>query len=205
MQNSMRASARHPGPTAAKKRMARNNFRYRKLAAKSNGMIEAAGSADAAWPPPSNPSSHRLRLRAANTETAAINAAKLNHLPYVPANYRARPTIEGPNVTATDLSAGPIGLTPTQMRDAYGLEPYGSSPITFKGIQGDGTGQTIALVDVYDYPTALSDLNAFSTQFGLPNFNGMPRADFPEIWCHRRFARQTYDNAPRHRSDRAGI
>jgi subtilase family serine protease len=33
---------------------------------------------------------------------------------------------------------------------------------------GDGTGKTIAIVDAYDDPTAETDLNTFSQQYGLP-------------------------------------
>jgi hypothetical protein len=63
-------------------------------------------------------------------------------------------------------SSTPLGLTPAQIRGAYGI-----SSISFDGITGDGTGQTIAIVDAYDDPNAASDLNAFSTAFGLPTFN----------------------------------
>jgi subtilase family serine protease len=52
----------------------------------------------------------------------------------------------------------PTGLSPTQIRAAYNLSPTG------------GTG-TIAIVDAYDDPTVLSDLNVFSSQFGLPPAN----------------------------------
>ena len=65
-------------------------------------------------------------------------------------------------------SATPVGLTPAQVRGAYGLGPFGSSPITFNGIQGDGTGQTVAIVVAYHNPNALADLQTFSNQFGLP-------------------------------------
>ncbi|WP_055587252.1 PQQ-binding-like beta-propeller repeat protein [Streptacidiphilus griseoplanus] len=36
------------------------------------------------------------------------------------------------------------------------------------GLRGDGTGQTVAIVDAYHYPTAKEDLNHFSAHFGLP-------------------------------------
>lgn len=36
------------------------------------------------------------------------------------------------------------------------------------GLKGDGTGQTIAIVDAYHYPTAKQDLNHFSAHFDLP-------------------------------------
>ena len=50
------------------------------------------------------------------------------------------------------------------MRHAYGYDQ-----IFFQGsIVGDGTGQTIAIVNAFHTPTALADLNAFSTEFGLP-------------------------------------
>lgn len=75
--------------------------------------------------------------------------------------------------SATPPSAG---MTPNQVRGAYGLGSYtggtlsnGISAFPFStAIQGDGSGQTIAIVDAYDYPTALNDLTVFSTTFGLP-------------------------------------
>ena len=59
--------------------------------------------------------------------------------------------------------------TPAQVRQAYGL-----SGLAFGGTAADGAGQTIAVIDAYDDPTALSDLNAFSSAYGLPTFNGGP-------------------------------
>jgi uncharacterized delta-60 repeat protein len=61
-------------------------------------------------------------------------------------------------------SPGPAGLTPAQMR-----HPYGVDNIKFGAITGDGSGQTIAIIDAYDYPTAAADLYAFDQQFGLPD------------------------------------
>jgi len=61
-------------------------------------------------------------------------------------------------------SSGPTGLTPAQLRHAYGVDN-----IKFGAIVGDGSGQTIAIVDAYDYPTAAADLHAFDQQFGLPD------------------------------------
>ncbi|WP_422926492.1 hypothetical protein [Singulisphaera sp. PoT] len=61
-------------------------------------------------------------------------------------------------------SASPMGYTPAQIRKAYGIDS-----ISINGIVGDGTGQTIAIVDAYDWPTAVSDLHNFDLQFGLPD------------------------------------
>ncbi len=65
-------------------------------------------------------------------------------------------------------SSTPYGKNPTQIRSAYGLGDYGSDTVTFDGVEGDGQGQTIAIIDAYDDPTALSDLNAFSTSQYFP-------------------------------------
>ena len=52
--------------------------------------------------------------------------------------------------------------------------PYGLSPATIKSVYGfstsnsAGSGKTIAIVDAYDHPSAESDLNVFSSQYGLP-------------------------------------
>ena len=79
----------------------------------------------------------------------------------------------------------PVGPTPNQIRGAYGLGTYVSgvltNPITFSGIQGDGSGQTIAIIDAYDDPNALNDLNAFSTYFGLPTFGGTNGPTFQKL------------------------
>jgi kumamolisin len=56
--------------------------------------------------------------------------------------------------TVTPLAA-PSGYSPDDIRAAYALPSVG----------GQGT---IAIVDAYDYPTAESDLNVFSAQYGLP-------------------------------------
>ncbi len=51
-------------------------------------------------------------------------------------------------------TGGPTGLSPAVVRGIYNLPASG------------GSG-TIALIDAYDYPTAESDLNVFSSTFGL--------------------------------------
>jgi subtilase family serine protease len=53
--------------------------------------------------------------------------------------------------------ATPSGLTPADLQDAYKL-PSSSA----------GSGQTVAIVDAYDAPTAEQDLATYRSQFGLP-------------------------------------
>ena len=67
----------------------------------------------------------------------------------------------------------PTGYEPAQIRAAYGIDS-----IDFASIPGDGTGQTIAIVDAFDDPGFVdtgapgfltSDLAEFDHTFGLPN------------------------------------
>jgi len=66
---------------------------------------------------------------------------------------------------ANDPVAKPLAAvvyTPAQIRAAYGLPELTASPEQL------GAGQTIYIVDAYDHPNALADLNAFNKRFGLP-------------------------------------
>jgi subtilase family serine protease len=63
----------------------------------------------------------------------------------------------------------PAGYTPSQIASAYGL-----SGIMFKSssgatVKGDGSGETIALIEMYHDPNIQSDLNTFDAKYGLPN------------------------------------
>jgi len=57
----------------------------------------------------------------------------------------------------------PVGYTPAQIRHAYGFDQ-----IMFGGVQGNGAGQTIAIVDAYNDPNIFKDLDVFDSTFGLP-------------------------------------
>jgi subtilase family serine protease len=58
----------------------------------------------------------------------------------------------------------PAGLSPAQVRHAYGFDQ-----ITFQGgaVAGTGAGQTVAIVDAYDDPSIATDLSVFDSQYGL--------------------------------------
>ena len=104
----------------------------------------------------------------------------------VPAGWHATPPWQRPLGITPEQTAAPTGMTPNEIRGAYGLGSYTggvlSNGISFGGgIQGDGTGQTIAIVDAYDDPTALNDLNAFSTQFQLPLLGGAGNPTFQKL------------------------
>ena len=64
--------------------------------------------------------------------------------------------VHQPNVSVLPMAGGnsPTGLSPSQVTSAYGV-----SQITFNGgVIGNGSGQTIAIVDAYDDPNISSDL-----------------------------------------------
>jgi subtilase family serine protease len=62
-------------------------------------------------------------------------------------------------------SSTPYGLSPAQVRHAYGFDQ-----ITFQNgtVTGNGKGETIAIIDAYDDPSIATDLSVFDQQYGLP-------------------------------------
>jgi subtilase family serine protease len=72
----------------------------------------------------------------------------------------ARPALE----VLAQSSTLPAGLTPQEIRTAYGVDK-----ITFSSgnVSGNGAGQTIAIVDAYNDPNIASDLAAFDAEYGL--------------------------------------
>lgn len=70
----------------------------------------------------------------------------------------------GTSTPATGSSPVGNGLTPTQILNAYGI-----NKITFNGgtIQGNGAGETIAIVDAYNDPNIAEDLATFDTAFAI--------------------------------------
>src|SRR4029079_3059524 len=56
--------------------------------------------------------------------------------------------------------------TPALIAHAYGVDQ-----IMFGSVKGDGSGQTIAIVDAYDAPNIASDLQKFDAIYGLPDLD----------------------------------
>jgi subtilisin-like proprotein convertase family protein len=82
----------------------------------------------------------------------------------------AYPSVIVSSISPDYLTPPSSALTPSQVRHAYGIDQ-----VMFGSIIGDGTGQTIAIIDAYHYPTAWYDLQQFDLQFGL--------ADPPSFLC----------------------
>ena len=70
------------------------------------------------------------------------------------------------NPTPLISSLYPSGLSPSEVRQAYGV-----NQVTFESgkIAGNGSGQTIAIIEAYNDPTISSDLKQFDREYGLPN------------------------------------
>jgi subtilase family serine protease len=69
----------------------------------------------------------------------------------------------------TQPVSGYYAETPASLACLYGLVTVtsGCNPTTLTTVATGGS-KAIAIVDAYDYPTALTDLTAYSKQFGLP-------------------------------------
>ncbi len=102
----------------------------------------------------------------------------LSVAPVVATNPKSRaghsPVVKGPKaspiaiVRRTAKKASTLvpggAFTPAQIRKAYGFDQ-----ISFGNVVGDGSGQTIAIIDAFDDPSAMNDLQQFDLQFGLPD------------------------------------
>ncbi len=73
-----------------------------------------------------------------------------------------------PSVESLDGRVLLSGLTPQQVTHAYGLDAIRFN-LNGQSIVGDGTGQTIAIVDAFHDPYLLSDLRRFDQLYGLPD------------------------------------
>jgi subtilase family serine protease len=72
------------------------------------------------------------------------------------------------------LSAGPTGMSPAQIRHAYGFDQI-TFQVNGKKVPANGAGQTIAIVDAYDDPNIAKDLAVFDKMFHLPTVDGYGR------------------------------
>jgi len=61
-------------------------------------------------------------------------------------------------------TSGPTGFMAAAMRTAYGMDA-----IKYGSVSGDGTGQIIAIVDAYDWPSMTTDMTTFNTKMSLPS------------------------------------
>ncbi len=88
-----------------------------------------------------------------------IQPMKRTHTPTPAPSPTPVPTpTSAPTATPTPPSSAPPGYGPADLQSAYSL-PSSTA----------GSGQTIAIVDAYDDPTAENDLGVYRSQYGLPS------------------------------------
>lgn len=76
-------------------------------------------------------------------------------------------TLDGtvvPGVDGQPVPYTPCGYTPAQLRGAYGVADAVAAG-------NDGSGQTVAIIDAFDSPTIVDDVNTYSRLHGLPTMN----------------------------------
>src|SRR5690349_21179394 len=71
-------------------------------------------------------------------------------------------------LSATFADLQPQGLTPQEIRHAYGFDAV-QFTARGKAVAADGRGETIAVVTAYDAPTIRKDLRTFDQMYGLPD------------------------------------
>ena len=100
--------------------------------------------------------------------------------------------VKGPQASPAGVSAGggagpsyslfscQVGLSlgqcydPYQMRTAYGVD-------SLIGAGYDGKGKTIVIVDAFQSPNIVAQLNYFDSFYGLPSLNGLGGATDPNL------------------------
>ncbi len=102
-------------------------------------------------------------MRNSYSRPRALKFEPLEPRQVLSATTTATDQIATPNlIVLPDASSGVSGLTPAQIRAAYGF-----NNITLGSVAGTGAGETIAIVDAYNDPNIVSDLATFDKQFGI--------------------------------------
>lgn len=119
-----------------------------------------------ACPTKSNRQLGRPRLEVEELESRLVPSA--DWFTATPGVHVLNSPASSPPITTSSL---PGGFSPQQISQAYGF-----NQITFSNgtIQGNGSGQTIAIVDAYNDPSIANDLAAFDSTYGIaapPSFS----------------------------------
>jgi subtilase family serine protease len=91
------------------------------------------------------------------------------------ANAIMTPALEVQAIGPLDTITAQPYYTPSQIRAAYGFNNIAFTNSKGQKVVGDGTGQTIAIVDAYEDANIASDLQAFDAAFGISNNDGQGR------------------------------
>ena len=102
------------------------------------------------------------RVRRSDSKAGRWNELEMLEVRAVPTSVVFHPYIRATPFSSPSPAGN--GYTSTQIRHAYGL-----GQVAFAGgVAADGTGMTIAIVDAFDDPTVVADLQTFDKAFNLP-------------------------------------
>ena len=117
--------------------------------------------------PPSRPAAQHARkpVHAEAKPQKATHAAALQHVAKASKGHLAHPFANASDVVSSPDASSPIPgtLSPPQVRTAYGVS----------SLPNQGQGVTVDIIDVYHVPTIANDLSVFSSQYGLPQADGL--------------------------------
>jgi subtilase family serine protease len=82
------------------------------------------------------------------------------------------PALEAPAVSPFDTISAHSSYTPAQIRAAYGFNSIVFTNSKGQKVTGDGTGETIAIIDAYNDTHIAVDLRAFDAYFGISDKDG---------------------------------
>jgi subtilase family serine protease len=108
-----------------------------------------------------------LALTAGRVGSAATPFLKIGPqvIPAVPPNFSCQEVGRSPNTTCYD---------PFQMRHAYNID-------TLINAGFDGRGKTIVIIDAFQSPRIVAQLNFFNNFYGLPGLNGLGNPANPSL------------------------
>jgi hypothetical protein len=108
------------------------------------------------------PAVENLEIRLVLSETPQLNLTIFHH----PSRNLSGETAGSGGILPMGGLTFPIGYSPQQIATAYGIDK-----IEFGSVTGDGTGQTIAIVDAYDDPAFVNEYLPPTAPGGQPTLN----------------------------------
>jgi subtilase family serine protease len=103
-----------------------------------------------------------------STQSAASSAATFKHACATPTKKLTMQCMVLIDTAVPQKPASAMAVSPAVTPSGYGPSQLQSAYSLAAAAAADGSGETVAIVDTYDYPTAQADLNTYRSQYGLP-------------------------------------
>jgi hypothetical protein len=99
---------------------------------------------------------------------SASSTAKFKHACVKPSRARVMQCMVLIDTAVAQKPASAMAITPAVTPSGYGPSQLQSAYNLASAAASAGGGETVYIVDAYDYPSAQADLNTYRSQFGLP-------------------------------------